>query len=120
MHKVQVNRLGGLSLPRKSVVRLTDRPEMTLDVYRGRKTTIQQQQQYNDVEMTSYRRRHDVVIWHRRQCCAFDVVLPLGQFRQGDFSFLLFIPQLLNQSAVVRALMKGVIRLLWIPALKGF
>ena len=35
------NRLGGLSLPRKSVVRLTDRPDMTLDVYRGRKTTIQ-------------------------------------------------------------------------------
>ena len=44
MHKVLVNRLGGLSLPRKSVVRLTDRPDMTLDVYRGRKTTIQQQQ----------------------------------------------------------------------------
>ena len=39
-----VNRLGGLSLPRKSVVRLTDRPDMTLNVYRGRKTTIQQQQ----------------------------------------------------------------------------
>ena len=39
MHEVLVNRLGGLSLPRKSVVRLTDRPDMTLDVYRGRKTT---------------------------------------------------------------------------------
>ena len=45
MHEVLVNRLGGLSLPRKSVVRLTDRPDMTLDVYRGRKTTIQQQLQ---------------------------------------------------------------------------
>ena len=33
MHEVLVNRLGGLSLPRKSVVRLTDRPDMTLDVY---------------------------------------------------------------------------------------
>ena len=43
MHEVLVNRLGGLSLPRKSVVRLTDRPNMTLDVYRGRKTTMQQQ-----------------------------------------------------------------------------
>ena len=41
MHEVLVNRLGGLSLPRKSVVRLTDRPDMTSDVYRGRKTTIQ-------------------------------------------------------------------------------
>ena len=45
VHEVLVNRLGGLSLPRKSVVRLTDRPDMTLDVYRGRKTTIQ----YNTV-----------------------------------------------------------------------
>ena len=43
MHEVLVNRLGGLSLPRKSVVRLTDRPDMTLDVYRGGKNnnTIQ-------------------------------------------------------------------------------
>ena len=43
MHEVLVNRLGGLSLPRKSVVRLTDRPDMTIDVYCGRKTTIQLQ-----------------------------------------------------------------------------
>ena len=51
MHEVLVNRLGGLSLPRKSVVRLTDRPDMTLDVYRGGKTTKQPQQQtlkYNE------------------------------------------------------------------------
>ena len=42
MQEVLVNRLRGLSLPRKSVVRLTDRPDMTLDVYRGRKITMQQ------------------------------------------------------------------------------
>ena len=48
MHEVLVNRLGGLSLPRKSVVRLTDRPDMTLDVYRGRKTTIQPTNTTND------------------------------------------------------------------------
>ena len=47
MHEVLVNRLGGLSLPRKSVVRLTDRPDMTLDVYRGRKTTMQQLRKVN-------------------------------------------------------------------------
>ena len=41
MHEVLVNRLGGLSLPRKSVVRLTDRPDMTLDVY------VDVKQQYN-------------------------------------------------------------------------
>ena len=32
VHEVLVNRLGGLSLPRKSAVRLTERPDMTLDV----------------------------------------------------------------------------------------
>ena len=43
MHEVLVNRLGGLSLPRKSVVRLTDRPDMTIDVLPWDvKTTIQQ------------------------------------------------------------------------------
>ena len=45
MQEVLVNRVGGLSLPRKSVVRLNDHPYMTLDVYRGRKTTMQRQQQ---------------------------------------------------------------------------
>ena len=52
MHEVLVNCLGGLSLPRKSVVRLTDRPDMTLDVYRGRKTTIQHN---NDVYFLDFR-----------------------------------------------------------------
>ena len=52
MHEVLVNRLGGLSLPRESVVRLTDRPDMTLDVYRGRKTTIQQQQPLHGKEIS--------------------------------------------------------------------
>ena len=44
VHEVLVNRLGGLSLPRKSVVRLTDRPDMTLDVYHERK------KQYNTIQ----------------------------------------------------------------------
>ena len=50
MHEVLVNRLGGLSLPRKSVVRLTDRPDMTLDVYCGRKTTMQ----HNNILFSSF------------------------------------------------------------------
>ena len=33
MHEVLVNHLGGLSLPRKNVLRLTDRLDKTLDVY---------------------------------------------------------------------------------------
>ena len=48
VHEVLVNRLGGLSLPRKSLVRLTDRPNMTLDVYRGHKKTIQHAAGYED------------------------------------------------------------------------
>ena len=51
VHEVLVNRLGGLSLPRKSVVRLTDRPDMTLDVYRGRKTTILPTNQPNAMDV---------------------------------------------------------------------
>ena len=45
VHEVLNNLLGGPRLPRKSVVRLTDRPDITLVVYRGRKAKIQQQQQ---------------------------------------------------------------------------
>ena len=36
VHLVVVNSLGGLRLPRNSVLRLTDRPEMTITVYLGR------------------------------------------------------------------------------------
>ena len=39
MHEVLVNCLGSLSLPRKSVVRLTGSPDITIDIYRGRETT---------------------------------------------------------------------------------
>ena len=60
MHKVLVNRLGGLSLPRKSVVRLTDPPDMTLDVYRGRKTTMHQQQQHENISKGFL-----VIVWTR-------------------------------------------------------
>ena len=76
--EVLVNHLGGLSLPRKSVVKLTDRPDMTLDVYRGNKTTQQQQQGDMRVKALklltsqrafgakSYRRRCDVLTSYRR------------------------------------------------------
>ena len=62
VHKVLVNRLGGLSLPRKSVVRLTDRPDMTLDVYHGPKTTTQQQQHFS-LSVQMYRKlRYSLVL----------------------------------------------------------
>ena len=56
MHEVLVNRLGGLRLPGKSVARLTDPPDMTSAVDRGRKTTTQQQQQTASVESTQNER----------------------------------------------------------------
>ena len=40
MYEVLVNRLGGLSLSRRIVVRLTDHPHMTIAIYRGRKTIV--------------------------------------------------------------------------------
>ena len=39
------------------MVRLTDRPDMTLDVYRGRKTTIQQQPFSNQGRVKQYKER---------------------------------------------------------------
>ena len=59
MHEVLVNRLG-LSLPRKRVVRLTDRPDMTLDVYCGRKATIQ----YNSAPDKKGKRDNLGIIFH--------------------------------------------------------
>ena len=44
VHEVLVNCLGSLSLSRNSVVRLSDRPDMKIAVYRERKTTTQQEQ----------------------------------------------------------------------------
>ena len=75
--EVLVNRLGGLSLPRKSVVRLTDRPDMILDAYRGRKTTIQQQQSYQRY-IVSRSRQHNTVDM------TFHVVCRLGN-AERDF-----------------------------------
>ena len=43
VHEVLVNHLGGLSLPRKNVVKLNDCPNMTTAVICGRKTKLQQQ-----------------------------------------------------------------------------
>ena len=57
MHDVLVNRLGGLSLPRKGVVRLPDRPDITTIVYGGRETTTQQQQLYRAVFQREGERR---------------------------------------------------------------
>ena len=49
---VLVNRLIGLSLPRNSVLRLTDPPDMTIAVYHGRKANNTQQQVLSQVSIS--------------------------------------------------------------------
>ena len=66
MHEILVNRLGGLSLPTKSVVRLTDRPDMTLDVYRGHKTTMQQQQKLGVKKIPYIAEKHVIFLTSKR------------------------------------------------------
>ena len=56
VHLVLFNCLGGLSLPRKSVVGLTDHPHITIAVYHGRKTTIQRK--LENVFMKHYAPNH--------------------------------------------------------------
>ena len=78
MHKVLVNPLGGLSLPKKSVVMLTDHPDLTLDVHRGSKTTQQQLYPvcmkgfpYGSVcTISQFLLSHKVILLHQI-CCKF-------------------------------------------------
>ena len=84
MHEVLVNRLGGLSLPRKSVVRLTDRPDMTLDVYRGRKTTIQQQL---STDGSSYYDRDSLTVGDLKKMTEDLFSMRLTIFGVGSFNF---------------------------------
>ena len=65
MHEVLVNRLGGLSLPR-----LTDHPNMTLDIYPGRKTTIQQLHHHCYLRCTGTP-PHFCAILRREKTCGF-------------------------------------------------
>ena len=79
MHEVLVNRLGGLSLPRKSVVRFTDRPDMTLDVYRGRKTTIQIQ--IHITSKTNINNGYTCAVIYKNQMLLFAIWLQFIPFR---------------------------------------
>ena len=66
VHEVLVYRLGGLSLSRKSVVRLNDFPNMTLDVYHGRKTTTTVSQSEARSTVAQLKRYLD---WMNTQAC---------------------------------------------------
>ena len=57
VHEVLVNNLGGLSLPRISMVRFTDSPDMTLAIYHGCKTTKQQLTKLETFGHTSVRKQ---------------------------------------------------------------
>ena len=93
MHEVLVNRLGGLSLPRKSVVKLTDRHHMTLDVYRGRKTAMQQQQQQFSstcslvIELLMVRTRFALILYFcMDKAACHNQMLFLNQLRHSTYS----------------------------------
>ena len=54
MHEVLVNHLGGLSLPRKSVVRLTDRPDMfTVDIKQQHNNNKNQKRIFSETNWVS-------------------------------------------------------------------
>ena len=84
MHEVLVNCIGGLSLPRKSVVRLTDRPDMALDVYRGRK------QQCNNNKIFFYL---PLLFFALTTPCRIVFAKPedLGYFQEKNHYFIPFI-----------------------------
>ena len=95
VHEVLVNRLGGLSLPRKSVVRLIDRPDITLDVYRGRKTIIQQQPYGSACRLVdNFENPFSVNVGHFGIGCFKPGHCSLGQFGHGHFTHGCFGPNL--------------------------
>ena len=94
VHEVLVNRLGGVSLPTKSVVRLTDRPDMTLDVYQGRKNnnaTMQctQKQAYITLLVLLEAETHSETGLYCPACTAWD----RNSLRNKSFFALLILPE---------------------------
>ena len=67
MPEALVNHLGGLSLPRKSVIRVTDHPDMTITVYNGCKTTTQQRMSNkmvsSDLKESSVKKSELLIRW---------------------------------------------------------
>ena len=60
------------------MVRLTDRPDMTLDVYRGRKTTMQQQQSTLFANATTYNFVISTLTVIGRTCCHVTILGSYG------------------------------------------
>ena len=87
MHEVLVNHLGGLSLPRKSVVKLTDRPDMPLDV------CVDVKQQHNSSSNNNNNRaKADTVVDIFRQSLVVSSVVIIVFFLLQYFSmFYLYI-----------------------------
>ena len=71
MHEVLVYRLGGINLLRKCLVSLTDRPDMTIAVYHGRKTSTQQQQQQYSFSFWHNTDRH---VLKRLECYCYNML----------------------------------------------
>ena len=59
VHLVLVNRLGDQNLPRNSVVRLIDRPDIPIAVYRGREAIREAIQQQFTVDVKQYVKQYN-------------------------------------------------------------
>ena len=73
------------------MARLTDRPDMILDVYRGRKTTTYQQQQWLEVKITTEGHEIELLILCPPHRTHVSIMLAQGQ---GHICTLDFISSL--------------------------
>ena len=85
------------------MVRLTDRPDMTLDVYRGRKTTIQQLHRVYPHNCGVMDVSHGECLFCRNceglviKFCFFSLLSYIFGFREKRVSFLAFETNFLKQ-----------------------
>ena len=64
------------------MVRLTDRPDMTLDVYRGRKTTMQQSNNKHLFKLDDNQDTHELEIW---LYCTFRLGIPGPEYLNSPY-----------------------------------
>ena len=83
LHLVLVDLLGGLSLPRNSMIRLIDGPYMTITVNCGCKATKQQQQQNFILQTSLFKIIYMTSLWqvqtNHRETQIYDIIKLLCQ-----------------------------------------
>ena len=82
------------------MVRLTDRPNVTLDLYRGRKTTTQQKQQWLEVKVTIEGHEFELLILCPHHRTHVSVMLAQGQGHSLHLGFHLKPGRIFNITLV--------------------